>query len=211
MPNTPVHFPLAHNTMPLIGGTSYLDRPEWGYKRLKGYTTVKRGDIVVFNFPAGDTVALNMQNPDYYTLVEMFGRDAVRSGAPQFGEVIYRPVDRRENYVKRCVALPGDTIAIHGGDIYIDGVKQTLPADAQYNYIFQVKGAPLSDAEREKLGIRTILNLHGLCSLIKVSRPYFAKSNMDDKTITVSSSFLPPNRRISMLSGVSVKSVARLP
>jgi len=153
VPNTPIHFPLAHNTMPLVGGKSYLDKPEWSYKRLKGYTTVKRGDIVVFNFPAGDTVALNMQNPDYYTLVEMFGRDAVRSGAPQFGEVIYRPVDRRENYVKRCVALPGDTIAIRGGDIYIDGVKQTLPADAQYNYIFQVRGATISDAEREKLGI----------------------------------------------------------
>ncbi|MDE6587167.1 MAG: signal peptidase I [Paramuribaculum sp.] len=153
VPNTPVHFPLAHNEMPIIGGKSYLDTPEWSYHRLKGYTTVQRGDIVVFNFPAGDTVALKMQNPDYYTLCQIYGRAAVNGYPERFGEVIYRPVDRRENYVKRCVGLPGDTISIVGGDIYIDGVKQALPADAQYNYIFQLKGAPLSELDREALGI----------------------------------------------------------
>lgn len=153
VPNTPIHFPLAHNTMPVTGGKSYLDTPEWPYHRLKGYTAVERGDIVVFNFPAGDTVALNMQNPDYYTLCDIFGREAVNSGNPRFGEVIYRPVDRRENYVKRCVALPGDTIRIAGGDIYIDGVKQEMPADAQFNYIFQINGAPLSEVDLEALGI----------------------------------------------------------
>ena len=153
VPNTPVHFPLAHNTMPVIGGKSYLDSPEWDYHRLKGYTSVKRGDIVVFNFPAGDTVALAMQNPDYYTLCEIFGRDAVNSHPEKFGKVIYRPVDRRENYVKRCVGLPGDTISIVDGDVYIDSRKQDMPAEAQFNYVFQLGGAPLSDIDRENLGI----------------------------------------------------------
>lgn len=153
VPNTPVHFPLAHNTMPAVGGKSYLDKPLWGYHRLQGLTPIKHGDIVVFNFPAGDTVALEMQNPDYYTLCEIFGREAVNNNPQRFGEVIFRPVDRRENYVKRCVGLPGDTISIRSGEVYIDGVKQELPADAQFNYIFQVSGGSLSDLERENLGI----------------------------------------------------------
>ncbi|MCM1029015.1 MAG: signal peptidase I [Pseudoflavonifractor sp.] len=155
VPNTPIHFPLAHNTMPALlgGGKSYLDSPLWPYHRLKGFSSIKRGDIVVFNFPAGDTVALKMQNPDYYTLCEIFGRDAVRSNPDKFGQIVFRPVDRRENYVKRCVALPGDSIAIRSGDIYINGEKQPLPPEAQYNYIFQLTGPTLTDTERESLGI----------------------------------------------------------
>lgn len=152
VPNTPVHFPLAHNEMPIVGGKSYLDSPLWPYHRLKGYTPISRGDIVVFNFPAGDTVALNMQNPDYYTLCEVYGRQVVNSGGPRFGEVIFRPVDRRENYVKRCVGLPGDSLAIVDGTIFINGEAQEMPADAQFNHIFQL-ATPLTDTDREDLGI----------------------------------------------------------
>ena len=68
---------------------------------------VKRNDIVVFNFPAGDTVALKVQNPDYYHLVEQYGREAILLNKADFGDVIYRPVDKRENYVKRCIGMPG--------------------------------------------------------------------------------------------------------
>ncbi len=153
VPNTPVHFPLAHNTMPITGDKSYLDKPLWGYHRLKGFTSIERGDIVVFNFPAGDTVALEMQNPDYYTLCEIFGRDAVNGNPQRFGRVIYRPVDRRENYVKRCVGLPGDTISVRDGEVVINGVRQPMPEDAQFNYIFQLSGSLLTDHEREQLGI----------------------------------------------------------
>ncbi|MGI6135782.1 MAG: S26 family signal peptidase, partial [Petrimonas mucosa] len=67
-PMTPLSFPLAQHTMPLIGGKSYIDKPQWKYRRLKGVGEVKRNDIVVFNFPAGDTVALNQQGVDFYTL-----------------------------------------------------------------------------------------------------------------------------------------------
>lgn len=142
------------NTFPeWIGGTkSYIEWPQWKYHRLKGYTSVKTGDIVVFNFPAGDTVALKVQNPDYYTLVKLYGRDVVWNNKSDFGDVVYRPVDRRENYVKRCVGLPGERLKIVDGEIYINGKKQAMPADAQFMYIFQSMRR-FSDSDWENLGI----------------------------------------------------------
>ena len=99
--------------------------PEWDYKRVKGLGHVKRNDIVVFNFPAGDTVALKVQNPDYYHLVEQYGREAILLNKADFGDVIYRPVDKRENYVKRCIGMPGDTIDIVDGKGYLNGSDTT--------------------------------------------------------------------------------------
>ena len=91
---------------------------------------MKRNDIVVFNFPAGDTVALKVQNPDYYHLVEQYGREAILLNKTDFGDVIYRPVDKRENYVKRCIGMPGDTIEIRGNQVYIDGVAAKILKNA---------------------------------------------------------------------------------
>lgn len=153
VPMTPVYFPLVHNEMPFGLGKSYLDHPSVGYKRLKGQRDVEWGDIVVFNFPAGDTVMSKVTNPDYYSLVSMHGRDRVLGDKATFGEQIYRPVDRRENYVKRCVGLPGQRIRIADGIIYINGEAMPTPADAQFNYFYQVNGAPLTDEEFEALGI----------------------------------------------------------
>ena len=90
VPNTPLSFPLVQNTLPILNCKSYLEWPEWGYKRVAGLGQVQRNDIVVFNFPAGDTIALRMQNPDYYTLVEMYGREAIRTNRQQFGEITVR-------------------------------------------------------------------------------------------------------------------------
>ncbi len=153
VPMTPVHFPLVQNTFPIINTKSYLESPQWEYKRLKGFGNVKRGDIVVFNFPAGDTVAVKVQNPDYYTLVKMYGRDAIYNNPQTFGEVIYRPVDRRENYVKRCVGLPGDRIKIVDGVIYINGEAMKQPENVQFNYYFQMKKGSMSEADWNELGI----------------------------------------------------------
>lgn len=152
VPMTPIHFPLVQNTIPVIDTKSYIEWPQWKYHRLKGLGDVQRGDIVVFNFPAGDTVALKVQNPDYYTLVKMFGRETILANENDFGKVIYRPVDRRENYVKRAVGLPGERIRIVDGDIYINGKKQPTPADAQFNYYFQT-ARPFGNLDWEKLGI----------------------------------------------------------
>lgn len=152
VPMTPLHFPLVQNTFPVINTKSYIEWPQWCYHRLKGLGNVKTGDIVVFNFPAGDTVATKMQNPDFYTLVKYFGRDVVMNNPGQFGEIVYRPVDRRENYVKRAVGLPGETLKIVNGDIFINGKKQPQPANVQFNYLFQTV-RPLTDADWERYKI----------------------------------------------------------
>ncbi|MBQ8773270.1 MAG: signal peptidase I [Muribaculaceae bacterium] len=153
VPMTPIHFPLVQNTFPIINTKSYTDWPQWEYKRLKGLGNVQRGDIVVFNFPAGDTVTTKVTNPDYYTLVEMLGRNAVIGNKEQFGDVIYRPVDRRENYVKRCVGLPGERFKIVDGVIYNNGVEMKQPENVQFNYFFQTTGNYLTEQDWERLGI----------------------------------------------------------
>lgn len=153
VPNTPLHFPLVQNTLPVLNTKSYIEWPQWKYHRLKGFGNVERGDIVVFNFPAGDTVALKVQNPDYYTLVQQFGWERVNTDKQTFGDVIYRPVDRRENYVKRAVGLPGDTLSIANGVIHINGTPIPQPKNAQFNYYYQLRQGVLTDADFERLGI----------------------------------------------------------
>lgn len=153
VPNTPVHFPLVQNTFPILNTKSYLETPQWKYHRLAGLGNVERNDIVVFNFPAGDTVALKVQNPDYYTLVKMYGKETILNNPQTFGEVIYRPVDRRENYVKRAVGLPGDRLKIVDGVIYINGEAQKQPENVQFNYYFQLRQGRMSESQWEALGI----------------------------------------------------------
>jgi signal peptidase I len=130
-----------------------LENPQWEYKRLKGFDTVERNDIVVFNFPTGDTVAVKQQNPDYYTLCYYYGREAVNSRKDIFGEIVYRPVDRRENYVKRCVAIAGDRMQIKDNQIYINGIKQEKFDGVQFNYYVQTDGTRLTDDLLDKLKI----------------------------------------------------------
>ncbi|MDL2290082.1 signal peptidase I [Paludibacteraceae bacterium OttesenSCG-928-F17] len=153
VPMTPLHFPLAQHTMPLVGGKSYFDKPQWEYRRLKGLRDIQLDDIVVFNFPTGDTVPLKVSNPDYYTLVHYLGRDAVWNNPQRFGEIIYRPVDRRENYVKRCVTLPGSTFEMRDNQIYVDGKAQPHFPGIQHNYYVQTDGTLLSNEILTKLGI----------------------------------------------------------
>ena len=154
-PMTPLSFPLAQHTMPIIGGKSYLDKPQWKYKRLKGFGQVKRNDIVVFNFPTGDTVATNMQSVDYYVLSKynQNGSEGVKSDKRTYGDVVYRPVDRRENYVKRCIGLPGETIELRDDAVYIDGKMVPNPKMTQHNYMIQTDGSNISPKVFSDLGI----------------------------------------------------------
>ena len=170
VPNTPLSMPLAQPTLPIINTKSYIEWPQWEYKRVPGFGKVKMNDIVVFNFPAGDTVAVNYQQTDFYDnivyregkrlypnqinmdslsrqqqrivydLYRNAGRKYVLSHPEEFGKLIYRPVDRRENYVKRCVGLPGDTLQIKDRIIYIDGKAQEEPEDIQFFYKVEATG-----------------------------------------------------------------------
>ncbi|MDR2692539.1 MAG: signal peptidase I [Dysgonamonadaceae bacterium] len=155
VPNTPLSFPLAQHTLPIINTKSYIEWPKWDYKRLKGFGSIKRNDIVVFNFPAGDTVALKMENPDYYYLAKKIGKETLHSGEAWYGKIIYRPVDRRENYVKRCVGMPGDNLQIINNEIYINGLQQALPEKAQFNYFVETNGELWNDKMFRMLDVRT--------------------------------------------------------
>lgn len=155
VPQTPLSMPLVQHTMPewLGGGKSYFDNPHWEYKRLAGWTQPHKGDIVVFNFPAGDTVCLKMQNPDYYTLKHYYGEALMAQRKDVFGEIVTRPVDRRENYVKRCVGEPGDSLQIIDNVIYVNGEREPEREGLQLNYFVQTDGHLFSAKYLEKIGI----------------------------------------------------------
>ncbi len=155
VPNTPLSMPLVQHTFPawLGGGKSYIDKPQWAYKRLRGWDTPEKGDIVVFNFPAGDTVCTKMQNPDYYTLCHYYGKRVVENRKDVFGDIVVRPVDRRENYVKRCVGTAGDTLQIIDNVVYINGVAEPRHEELQYNYIVHTDGHVLGNSYLSKIGV----------------------------------------------------------
>jgi signal peptidase I len=151
VPITPIHFPLVHNKIPFLDCNSYTSVPENGYRRLKGLRNVESGDIVVFNFPAGDTVATKFEeSPEYYDLlVKEFGREELRRNKEKFGDIIYRPVDRRTNFVKRCVGLPGQRLKIVDDVIYINGKAQKQPENVQFNYLAAMQRPLTSDQMHE--------------------------------------------------------------
>ncbi|MDO4190205.1 MAG: signal peptidase I [Bacteroidales bacterium] len=177
VPNTPLSLPLVQNTLPIVNTRSYIEKPQWDYHRLKGFGNVQRGDIVVFNFPAGDTVPLNVSNPDYYTLCYYnslgampptdsiisyseyrqrmkTGAEAIAYNANTFGEVIWRPVDKRENYVKRCIGLPGETLEIRNDVVYINGQALQDPPQMQHSYYVETDGTVFTADYLKKLDIR---------------------------------------------------------
>ena len=142
MPNTPVSFPFVHHTMPFSQTRkSFSEIVKWPYHRLRGLGPVKRNDVVVFNFPAGDTVLLENQNATYYDVLrryqQAFGREEGRRRLFAEHEVVTRPVDKRENYIKRCVALPGDTLRIVSADVYVNGLPQEPVPGKQLSHIVQ--------------------------------------------------------------------------
>ncbi len=141
VPNTPIAFPFAHHTLPLTQFTkSYLEWIKLPYYRFPGFRSIDNNDVVVFNYPDGDTVALQMQNQSYYALVREMGRENVW----RTYDVVSRPVDKRENYIKRCVAIAGDTLEIIDGYIYINGTLLPDPPNTQHNYQVHTDGSPLS-------------------------------------------------------------------
>lgn len=139
-PMTPLSFPLAQHTMPVTGTKSYFDKPQWSYKRLKGFGHVENDDIVVFNFPTGDSALTIVTNPDYYALSRSYGRETILNNPEQFGELVWRPIDRRDNYVKRCVAVAGDDFEMVDGQVIINGKAQKEIPTLQHGYFVYTTG-----------------------------------------------------------------------
>ena len=199
IPQTPLTMPMTQHTLPIVGCKSYIEHPHWDYRRVKGLGNVEVNDIVVFNYPAGDTVALAQQNQDYYRLAYQIGDQLLgtqttdttsifpqtivipatasllpetsyeeqqriynnvyaagaaymRQHPEEFGEITSRPTDRRENYVKRCVGLPGQTLQIKNDTVYLDGKPNPEPENVQYAYEVTFK-QDLPDELKRELGI----------------------------------------------------------
>jgi signal peptidase I len=131
IPMTPVAVPLVHNTMPFTGGKSYTESVQWKYRRIPGFGNVERNDVVVFNYPAGDTVLAEMpETGDYYQAARQYGRENVLN---RF-KIIVRPIDKKENYIKRCVGVPGDVLEIKNARVYINGQPNHLYPHSKLNY-----------------------------------------------------------------------------
>lgn len=154
VPNTPIAFPFVHHTLPLTKYTkSYVEWIKLPYFRFPGTTTIKNNDVVVFNYPDGDTVALKVQNQSYYHLIRSYGRQRVWNDKMNFGDIVARPVDKRENYIKRCIGIPGDTLEIIDQVVYINGKMSELPEKAQFKYLVRTDGSRLNPKALDKLNI----------------------------------------------------------
>lgn len=156
VPNTPIAFPLAHHTIPILNTKAYLEWMKLDYNRLPGWADVGRGDAVVFNFPEGDTVLVQMQNQSYYQIrrskailiaknqktfeknPQKYLKKAARALELEY-DVIVRPTDKQDNYVKRCVAIPGDTLEIIDRDLFVNGKLQDQYENTQHAYILDFK------------------------------------------------------------------------
>ena len=119
IPETPLSFPFAHHTMPIIGGKSYLEWIKLPYYRLPGFQKIKNNDVVVFNWPMED----------------------------------FRPVDKRENYIKRCIGIPGDTLEVRDAEVYINGKHNTDWPGQQIDYLVTTDGTAINQKILDGLDI----------------------------------------------------------
>ena len=190
VPQTPVAVPFIHNKLPKTEVKSYSEVVKLPYIRSRALKPVRNNDVVVFNYPDGDTVVVERQAESYYAIVRefetMFNPDASTTeknslfrhyppeyiqqmrlkypGAYKPGKgrevvwseykVITRPVDKRENYVKRCIGIPGDKLEVRDCQVYINGQKAVNPDRIQFMYLVShPNGLQLSKKERKSLNI----------------------------------------------------------
>jgi signal peptidase I len=154
IPQTPLAFPFVHHTLPFTESTpSYLEWINLPYYRFPGFQKIKHNDVVVFNYPDGDTVALRMQNRSYYAIIRDDGRQEVWTNKRKYGDIIARPVDKRENYIKRCIGLPGDSLQIIDQIVYINGKALESVGTKQYHYIVTTDGSPVGKSALDKINV----------------------------------------------------------
>lgn len=149
LPNTPASIPFFPNMLP-GGSLSYSKSLQLPYKRLKGLGKVRRNDVIVFNFPEGDTVIAQYPGQNYYSLVRQFGRDYIYNG---FSYVTH-PVDKRDNYIKRCIGIPGDSIRITATNVFVNNeLFADLPGQ-QFNYYVKTKNVQLGEESLRKMKLK---------------------------------------------------------
>lgn len=157
IPNTPLATPFVHHTLPVLNTKAYLEWIHIPYTRWFK-SPVKRNDAVVFNFPANDTLINDEENfgskITYYEACRQLGRDKVWQ---DYGDIIItRPVDKRENFIKRCVGIAGDSIRIVNGALFVNGKPQDFFPQSQryYKITTPPNSADLDAATLEPMGIK---------------------------------------------------------
>ena len=148
LPQTPLTIPFTHNV--IAGRESYSELIQNDYRRLKGFGHVKTGDYVVFAFPHGDTVLVREPAADYYTYVRTLGREYTIN---HYGPVKVRPSDKKDHYVKRCVAVAGDTLTIKDGQVYVNSQPQENWPGVQNSYMVVTDGKKINQKNLDKLGL----------------------------------------------------------
>ena len=217
IPETPLTMPLTQHTLPVFQCKSYIEWPHWDYRRVKGLGKIQLNDIVVFNYPAGDTICSDLRyqaydfyqmcyqigyqmypqrpNPDsltqeqlpmYFNTIYEAGRQTILANPQEYGVIDTRPTDRRENYVKRCVGLPGQTLQIKDHIIYIDGKPNKEPDNVQYSYIVKLRER-LDDDTMKELGITmedlTDLNTKGSMPLTSYAVKELKRRNIAESVV----------------------------
>ena len=190
IPQTPLSFPFAHHTLPFSETKkSYLEWIKLPYFRLPGFGSVKNNDIVVFNYPDGDTVAIGDQNSSYYELTrqlsylikreDLNNSQVSKSDDFYYGkaweymnnsknvfpwsnkpivEIVARPPDKREHYVKRCVGIAGDKFEVRNSDIYINDVLQAMPKKAQHYFLVKCSSRVFGEESNSSNGRISLTN-----------------------------------------------------
>ncbi len=155
VPNTPLSFPFVHHTLPFTESTkSFVEWIKIPYYRFPGLSSIKRYDAVVFNYPEGDTVSTRYQSQrSYYVLEKEHGRKRLWTDKRNFGDIVYRPVDKRENYIKRCIGMPGDSLAVIDRQVYLNGEKSFNPSGMQFQYMVQTDGSSINPRVLDRLNI----------------------------------------------------------
>ena len=149
MPVTPLGIPFTHNTIPGTKTKSYLSFLKLPLKRLGGFRDIKRNDVLVFNLPVGDTVMASNPQQDYYQLKRKKSYDFNANNIKKH----YHPIDKRDYYIKRCLGLPGDTLFIKQGKVFINKKYYTDPKKLQHTYYVKTNDKEIPDDKLKELGV----------------------------------------------------------
>lgn len=141
-PMTVAQIPLLHNRIPFINTESYLKKPSLDYHRLPALENIKRNRPFVFNWPVGDSVYLTSRRSYAASQItqdpDLLKYDRELAQKVRSKDLISRPMDKTDFYIKRCVALPGDSLQVIDGSVYIDGKKAVKPVHRQFLYIIEL-------------------------------------------------------------------------